>query len=284
MAKALTLDELQDLMMESGINLHIWIKFIELDTVYAAVTDVADGVGVVAIWCAGDEDDWLRADTYGIEWLAYLEKPEVSDRWNLVGAHLNGMEPRGEIRKVEVSPWFEAIAKRHKKRMNYRHANIKTAEDIRKRIISARKQLLGSDLSVNKLVRVDKKPWEAGVEELADYLADKAYAIMCREYGSKGNGPWCKDWFEGFFRYTTLYFANGRHGTLDDYILFAECFEHNPNAIRIVFSENLPPELADEAEKWVIQNEDAPLDLSRCVVGAVACFTGAMAGPEEMEE
>lgn len=91
-AKALTLEELRNLARQNDYNMHIWIEFIELETAYAAVVDQVDNVGLVAIWCAGDDEDWLKEATYGTEWRAYLEKPEISDRYNFVGAHLTGLE------------------------------------------------------------------------------------------------------------------------------------------------------------------------------------------------
>lgn len=92
MVKALTLQELRELLLQNGTGIHIWVEFIELECAYAGIIDLVDNVGVVGIWCAGNENDWLNEASYGIEWRAYLEKPEFSDRWDFVGAHLNGME------------------------------------------------------------------------------------------------------------------------------------------------------------------------------------------------
>lgn len=91
MGKALTLQELRELIWQNDIGTHIWVEVKENECVYAGIADMIDNE-VVAMWCVGSEDDWLREETYGTEWRAYLEKPELSDRCNFPGAHLNGME------------------------------------------------------------------------------------------------------------------------------------------------------------------------------------------------
>lgn len=83
----LTLKELQEMALENIIGFHIWVKMLDLDAVYAAITDVHDHYGIVAVWCAGSEEDWLKEADYGKTWLAYLEKPaskevpEPPPRW-----------------------------------------------------------------------------------------------------------------------------------------------------------------------------------------------------------
>lgn len=72
---ALSLDQLRSMMLETYIGFHIWVKILQLEAVYAAITDQHDDYGVVAIWCAGTEDDWLKEEDYGRTWLAYLENP-----------------------------------------------------------------------------------------------------------------------------------------------------------------------------------------------------------------
>ena len=75
MSKPLTTGELRKMTRQADGSVHIWVKLLRPDAVYAAVTDLVDDLYVVALWCAESEKDWLEESTYGIEWLAYLECP-----------------------------------------------------------------------------------------------------------------------------------------------------------------------------------------------------------------
>lgn len=46
MSKALTMDELSDLFQESDCGVHVWVEIIDLDSVYAAILDDVDGIGM----------------------------------------------------------------------------------------------------------------------------------------------------------------------------------------------------------------------------------------------
>lgn len=91
--KALTIEELKYLVMVNDGGVHIWVRKLAINAVYAAITDKVDGVGVVAVWCAGSEEYWLREVDYGTTWVAYSEKPTEDDDYdpNYPAPHLNGM-------------------------------------------------------------------------------------------------------------------------------------------------------------------------------------------------
>ena len=72
----LTLRELQLEMEERGAGFHAWVKLFPHGTVYAAIIDKHDDYGVVGVWCAGSELDFLMEFEYGRTWLAFLEKPD----------------------------------------------------------------------------------------------------------------------------------------------------------------------------------------------------------------
>lgn len=74
--KCLTLQELKDLVLENLVGFHIWVRFLPENIFYAAITDRHDHYGVVAVWCAGTEKDFLQEADYGTTWLAYLDLPE----------------------------------------------------------------------------------------------------------------------------------------------------------------------------------------------------------------
>ncbi len=67
----LSIEELRQLTreVENG-GLHIWIKHLDCDFVCAAVTDITDKDGLVALWAAGD---YVAEADYGVTWLAYRE-------------------------------------------------------------------------------------------------------------------------------------------------------------------------------------------------------------------
>ncbi len=73
--QALTLEELKDITFEAETGPHIWVKHLFSEHVSAAIMDIHDDYGYVAVWCAGNESDYLTENNYGVTWLAYLEKP-----------------------------------------------------------------------------------------------------------------------------------------------------------------------------------------------------------------
>ena len=86
--KALTFTELKDITFAARTGPHIWVKHLESEHVSAAIMDIHDIYGYVAVWCAGNEDDYLTEETYGKKWLAYLEEPYCEEPKPT--PHLNG--------------------------------------------------------------------------------------------------------------------------------------------------------------------------------------------------
>lgn len=187
------------------------------------------------------------------------------------------------IKNIEFEPWISLHLERTKRLQDNRFNRILTAKDLGAKLRLMRHNYLGSGFAVDSLVRVNGKPLEDAVEELSSYLAQVTYTFINNEYRRSRNSDWCKDWCDGFYYYTTMLFAHGMPGKVDDYIQLAEAYEKCANTIYIVFTENLPDELAEEAGKWVMENEAAPLFLTDCVTAAVAVLMGAMPEPK-MEE
>lgn len=73
----LTLKELREIAESSEFGSHIWVKEAGTEFVYAAITDVVNGDGVVAVWNA--DGDWFVERDYGKTWLAYRRPPERSE-------------------------------------------------------------------------------------------------------------------------------------------------------------------------------------------------------------
>ncbi len=78
----LTLEELREKVWnpyESGT--HIWVKVLMTGEVIAAITDIYDGMGVVAVWSASNNLCDLYAERdYSKTWLAYRYKPKEETR------------------------------------------------------------------------------------------------------------------------------------------------------------------------------------------------------------
>lgn len=70
---ALTWDKIKELSYD---DVFLWVYFKDCENYYPAILDV-DGKGnTVIVWCASNENSWLREDGYGTEYICYLNKPD----------------------------------------------------------------------------------------------------------------------------------------------------------------------------------------------------------------
>lgn len=72
-AMPLTLHMLEDHMASEEFGAHVWVKDLETGYVYAAITDMTDADGIVAVWAV---DRYFREADYEKTWVAYLERPK----------------------------------------------------------------------------------------------------------------------------------------------------------------------------------------------------------------
>lgn len=70
---ALTWDEIKEINHKRN-RLHIWVKFLNTGGYWPAIIDCIDGDYAI-IWCASNENNWLRGDGYGKDYVCYLDKP-----------------------------------------------------------------------------------------------------------------------------------------------------------------------------------------------------------------
>lgn len=70
---ALTWDKIRELSYD---DVFLWIYFDDCKNYYPAILDV-DGKGdTVIVWCPSNANNWLREDTYGKDYVCYLNKPD----------------------------------------------------------------------------------------------------------------------------------------------------------------------------------------------------------------
>lgn len=123
------------------------------------------------------------------------------------------------------------------------------------------------------------------MEDLSDYLGRVAAAFLDgKDADPAGLSPENTAWCCGFFYYSIQLFANGLRGTVDDLIQLAEAYERSSNIIHIVWTENLPPNLSEDADKWIMSHKRAPTHLSDCVTAAIAVLLGVMEEPKMLDE
>ncbi len=90
--QSISKDEFEELARTSNGGAHIWVKMLDIGCASTALTDYHDNYGALAIWCAGSEADWLKAEDYGTKWVAYTSEPPEMCEEEKAPPHLNGME------------------------------------------------------------------------------------------------------------------------------------------------------------------------------------------------
>lgn len=173
---------------------------------------------------------------------------------------------------VHISPAFRLMVQRKRGQMKHGHEHLRSVEDLRQALRDTRKRYLGSDMSLEMLVREKDAPVEHVVVALSRYLAQRASYFLKMEN---------EDLVFGFFYYGIQLFAYGAIGdeSIDDLIQLAKAYERDPEILAILGEEDLPAELAGRYRDWTLEYDQAPEGLTDSVTAAVAVLLGVMSDP-----
>lgn len=69
----LTLFELKYILNNQDFGLHVWVEEKEFDLI-PAIIDETGKDGIIAIWCAPNEDEPYKECDYGETWIALIDK------------------------------------------------------------------------------------------------------------------------------------------------------------------------------------------------------------------
>ena len=83
MKKALTWEEFNNLVANSNGGVHIWVKFLEFEDedagIFAAIADHHFELGPCAVWCTDSNEKPLTKETYGTEWVAWVDMERLTN-------------------------------------------------------------------------------------------------------------------------------------------------------------------------------------------------------------
>ena len=177
------------------------------------------------------------------------------------------------ITKTYINPWMELVLRNASWRRKHRREYLLTAEDLRNRLRGIRKNFLGTDCSLECLVRDNGAPVEGAVQLLAGYLGERTAWFLHQEE--------LADYFFHFFYYTIQLYAHNsiRDECLDDLIVMAEAHEQDAQTLATICTTNLPQELSEECQKWTTESGMVPHRMSECVTAAIGVLLGVLPDP-----
>lgn len=190
------------------------------------------------------------------------------------------------LEKYYVDPWLELLARKHRAREKHCFSQLQTARDIDRAVRKERQHFLGSDFSLEKLVREGNKPAEESVVRLSRCLAQRTAFFLMQRKKQHLEQPELEEYCYNFFYYTIQLYAYGKVGgeCIDDVIQMAEAHAQNPEILATILGNNLLDEredMIDDCWNWVTEYDYSrtPNGFPKCVLAAVAVLLGVMPDP-----
>ena len=190
-------------------------------------------------------------------------------------------------KKIEVeSMWLTDYGDIITQRIDYQKritSQSKDIQDLESRLREMRKIVIGSDVSLRKLIT----HWGEPDIEAMDYLRKLFTRIatsLVREQGlpqEQEDYAQYVDFFDRFF-YFAFWIATVDYqcNCIDDLIMLAECYRDDPGAFRVVVGDLVDePIIVDEANNWVgypDSHPQGPQDFPKYICATVAIFLGTM--------
>lgn len=180
--------------------------------------------------------------------------------------------------KCKINPWLVLLLQRYKARNDPRTEWLWEPLDVDRAVRRMRKDFLGSGLSIEMFIRENGKPNDEAIRELGKYLSDRTAAFLHGE----GWGDIC----DTFYHYSLYMMASGQicEECIDDLIQLGDCYEKCPETFALVGETLLENEMLQDLREWVIENDLAPSNFGRAVLGAVAVLTGVLPDPLEAKK
>lgn len=148
---------------------------------------------------------------------------------------------------------------------------------VREELRERRKQLLGSYISLERLIRNGASLDENAIEVLSEYLASRTLSLL-----PKGTFI-LDDLCYRFYRLAIYAIGSGDVGneTVDDIIQLAECLVRSQDIFITVTRNLLPPDMIGELFDFVESNDTTIFtsNFEDAVTGAIAVFLGALEDP-----
>ena len=158
-----------------------------------------------------------------------------------------------------------------------RKNSFEDVSSIRKEMRQRRKHLIGSYISLERIVCSNEGFDETAAEELSKYLAERTVCFWTRQ--DPGAWRFC-------YRYYLLAIsalAGGEVGeeSVDDIIQLAECLVRSRETYIIVMKDLLPSDMIGELFDFTESYDDAFFSAAfeDAVMGAVAVFLGSLSDP-----
>ena len=184
---------------------------------------------------------------------------------------------------IELTPWGEFIANKYLNKQTKESKNTTTMNALLERIRERRKQEIGSDMSLVKLIRENNKPNHEYIAKMGQELTKYSLLFLrdCGIHPDCENHMDFEEFFSDFYRYALYMYSTDSIGdeSIDDLILLARTYQRNPETFRVVVENDLPIDLLDEFQDWIGYFGDypqAPQCFEDIVTAAVATYVGMM--------
>lgn len=173
-----------------------------------------------------------------------------------------------------TSDWFKNVLSKARAKTAFSQAEC--LNDIQAVLRSHRKRLLGTAMSLEKLICSDEKYNEEKIHELSAYLAARSMCFISKD------SSFTLEFFQNFYWYSVQLIASGEIGneSVDDLIQLADCIVRSVEIYSIVAKDCLPKALHQPFEEWISTMDVTPAaELHDAVLGAVCVFVGRLKDP-----
>lgn len=172
-----------------------------------------------------------------------------------------------------TSEWLNGVLNKARTKNLQQTDDIKGVQAI---LRTHRKILLGTNVSLEKLIDSHGQYNEAKIYELSAYLAARSMCFISKDSNLSF------ELFQNFYWYSIQIIASGKIGneSVDDLIQLAECIVRSIEVYSIVAKDCLPELLHQSFEEWLNSMDVEPaVELQDAVLGAVCVFVGRLKDP-----
>ena len=173
-----------------------------------------------------------------------------------------------------TSEWLSAVL--DKARTKTVSSPADSINDVQAILRSHRKRLLGTAMSLTKLIGWSEQYNEEKIHELSAYLAARSMCFISR------NTEFTLEFFQDFFWFSIQIIASGNIGkeSVDDLIQLADCIVRSVEIYSIVAKDCLNEALHEPFDEWISTMDGPPAaELQDAVLGAICVFVGRIKDP-----
>lgn len=177
-----------------------------------------------------------------------------------------------------TSEWLNGVLDKTRIKIGLTPAD--SINDVQAILRSHRKRLLGTAISLKKIICSDEQYNEAKIYELSAYLAARSMCFISKD------SSLTFELFQNFYWYSIQIIASGKIGneSVDDLIQLAECIVRSVEIYSIVAKDCMPEILHQSFEEWVSFIDNQPeAEMQDAVLGAVCVFVGRLKDPLSIE-